>query len=543
MDRPEIEEQYRTAVAALDSLYEQKAKGAMTRCKANWLAQGEKNTKYFFQLERDRGQQGHLMKVQTASGETTDFKDIQQAITEYYQQLYASTETLTPTQKQCEYIEQLQLPQIPEQQVQQLIAPITQQEIRQAIWSSKDGKTPGVDGIGIEFYKQFWPELKQHLETMYNWQLTSEEGKLTETQNHGLIKLLPKKDKDLRQVANWRPITLLCCDYKILAKVLAQRLKRVLPKIIHADQTGFMKGRYIGENVRMLLDIMEWTHERQKPGIMISLDIDKGFDKLSHAFLAETMQAFGFPAQYIEWIQRLYAGQSSQAMNYGYTTPHVPVRRGVRQGCPLSPYIFLLPMEVFATAIRQDTKVQGIKIDGREFKVSGYADDTTVVVATIPSLVRTLQHTKWFGQVSGLNNSVEKTQAKGLGCWENVQQIVANVRISSQPIKVLGIWMTRENKLLQQLNLQPKLDKMAKLLKGGWHSRGLTIQGRIQVARALGMSQLIYGLTSLAVDQEWCHRANQVLNEFIWGGKKKAKIRHTILVQEYAQGGLKAPDV
>ena len=97
--------------------------------------------------------------------------------------------------------------------------------------------------------------------------------------------MIPKEDSNLLDLQNWRPITLLNIDYKIASKTLAKRIESVLPKLVHTDQTGFMKGRYIGENLRLINDVMEYTMSENKGGILISLDFKKAFDTLEWEFI------------------------------------------------------------------------------------------------------------------------------------------------------------------------------------------------------------------------------------------------------------------
>ena len=125
-------------------------------------------------------------------------------------------------------------------------------------------KTPGTDGLPAEFYKTFWKDISSLLVSALNYAFES--GCLSITQRRGIIKLIPKKDAELYFIKNWRPITLLNTDYKIAAKALANRIKSVLPSLINNDQTGFMKGRFIGENVRLIDCIIQYAAEKNIPG-------------------------------------------------------------------------------------------------------------------------------------------------------------------------------------------------------------------------------------------------------------------------------------
>ena len=172
------------------------------------------------------------------------------------------------------------------------------------------------------------------------------------SQKRGIITLIPKDENNLSTLSNWRPITLLCVDYKILAKVIAKRIGSVLPKLIHSDQTGFIKGRFIGENVRLLNDLLEYTDVQNIPGILLFIDFEKAFDTIEWPFIQNVLKCFNFGPVIGKWIATLYSNVESAVINGGYTTNYFKVSRGVRQGCPLSPLLFVLGVEILAQKIR-----------------------------------------------------------------------------------------------------------------------------------------------------------------------------------------------
>ena len=183
-------------------------------------------------------------------------------------------------------------------------------------------------------------------------------------------------------LSNWRPITLLNVDSKIATKAIAKRLEASLPKLVNPDQTGFIRGRYIGENIRLIIDAMEFTKTHNIPGIMVSLDFRKAFDSLEWPFIMRTLDAFNF-------------GPS----------------RGVRQGCPLSPYLFILSAEIMSNKIRQDPNIKGIKILGNELKLSQYADDTNLFCADLASIENALETVDNFGMLAGLKLNRKKNKS------------------------------------------------------------------------------------------------------------------------------------
>ena len=165
-------------------------------------------------------------------------------------------------------------------------------------------KTPGSDGIPAEFYKIFWNDISEHLVTSINHAYQNEQFSVT--QRRGIIKLIPKKDAEPFLIKNWRPISLLNCDYKIAAKALANRLKKVLPKLVNSDQTGFMKGRFIGENIRLIDGVINFADAENIPGLLLFLDFEKAFDTVEWVFIKKTFQQFNFGPSMIKWIDICY---------------------------------------------------------------------------------------------------------------------------------------------------------------------------------------------------------------------------------------------
>ena len=203
-------------------------------------------------------------------------------------------------------------------------------------------------------------------------------------------------------LSNWRPITLLNVDYKIASRVIAKRIESILPKLINPDQTGFVKGRYIGQNIRLLTDVLEQTKRQNIPGILLLLDFRKAFDSLEWPFIQQTLSVFNFGESIKRWISILYAKSESSVLNNGFCTESFPLSREVRQGCPLSPLLFILGVEILASKIRQDQNIQGIKIHGYEFKISQFADDTSLLCKDLNSVENAIALLNVFERVSGL---------------------------------------------------------------------------------------------------------------------------------------------
>ena len=160
-----------------------------------------------------------------------------------------------------------------------------------------------------------------------------------------MISLLPKGENDRLFLKNWIPIPLLNVDYKVLAKALANRLIKFLPQLIDEDQTGYVKKRFIGNNIRIIEDIMIYTRRNKISGILLSVDFEKAFDSVNWNSLAWCLEAFNFGPKFRSYVITLYQDISTTVLNNGHTSKWFHLERGVMRGCPLSPYMFILLAE------------------------------------------------------------------------------------------------------------------------------------------------------------------------------------------------------
>jgi hypothetical protein len=202
-----------------------------------------------------------------------------------------------------------------------------------------------------------------------------DKGELSTSQRQAIITLLDK-GKDRQFLKNWCPTSLLNVDYKIGSNVIAERIKNTLPKIIHTNQAGYVKGRQITNNIRIISDILFLCNKENIPGILINIDFEKAFDSVDWDFLRLVMEKMNFGDFIINWIKTFYKNISSCVINNGITSDYFTLGRGVCRGDPLSPYLFLLVVETLASSIRQNKEIKGIKIGEDELKLIQFADDT-----------------------------------------------------------------------------------------------------------------------------------------------------------------------
>ncbi len=230
---------------------------------------------------------------------------------------------------------------------------------------------------------------------------------LPPTLSQGLITLIPKPQKDILRLDNWRTVSLLNNDYKIIAICLANKFKKVLNDIIDELQNGFMSGRYIIDNIRLILDILDYSDLVVDNSFILFLDFHKAFDSIEHEFMFKALDLFGFGEHFKKSVRTLYAfGNSSIKLPHG-TTKRFGIERGVRQGCPVSPYLFLLPMQILTNYIK-NSSLKGISIAGRVISLSQPADDTTLFLQDRHQIKVAIKLLDELSAASGLKLNLSK---------------------------------------------------------------------------------------------------------------------------------------
>ena len=268
------------------------------------------------------------MQIKTKDGvNITNDSDILTECNSFYNQLYTSKST-----KSKENLEELffyqkhpKLNQIDKEKCEGFL---TEKECLEAVKPMELGKSPGTDGLPAEFYEMLWKDISPFL--ISSLDRSYQQGKLAITQRRGFIPLIPKKDKALNEIQNWRPKTLLNCDYKIASKAIASRLKSVLSDLIECDQTGFLKGRSIAENICLINNVISYTHSKGIPVLLLFVDFEKAFGIIEWSFVRETLQHFGFGSSFINWISLFYTDIQSCIINNGWSGGFFELGRGVR---------------------------------------------------------------------------------------------------------------------------------------------------------------------------------------------------------------------
>ena len=262
--------------------------------------------------------------------------------------------------------------------------------------------------------------------------------------------------------------------------MFATCIKQTLYTIIHTDQRGFVPRRYIGENIIEILSIIDKLEIEDKPGLLISIDFDKAFDMIEWSFIQKAFTFFNFPDYLTKWIRILYTNINSRIINNGYMSEGFNLTRWVRQGCPLSPCLFVIAVEILAIAIRCNSQIKGIVQNEREKKINKFPDDTVLsIVAEDESLSTALACIDQFKYVSGLSMNKNKSTIIRIGSITYSYCTLpsgTDVNWSDVKFQSLGINLSVETGEIPDLNYPERLKKMTKCLNI-WNLKGLSTLG------------------------------------------------------------------
>ena len=360
---------------------------------------------------------------------------------------------------------------------------LTYKEISDILYMKHD-KSPGLSGFSAEFFKVFWRQLGIFVLRSLN--LGYEIGELSITQRQGIITCIPKENKPKQFLKNWRPLTLLDTVYKIASGAIANRIKLVIDKLIDKDQTGFIKGRYIGENTRLVYDLMKHTEQKNIPGLLLLIDFEKAFDSLSWSFIQKALTFLNFGYSLRRWIHTFYSNITSAIIQCGYLSAFFSISCGCRQGDPLSPYLFIICAEFLSNSIRKNKKIKGIFSNDTEFKVTQFADDTTLFLdSSKESLNSTLEELEKFAEISGLKINFDKTQLVWIGSKKYCSDTIKTkwkLAWGHHKFKLLGINFSVDLDSMVNENFAIKLQHLQNIAKQ-WAKRSLSPLGKITVIK------------------------------------------------------------
>ena len=517
----------------IKSIEAESLKGAQIRSRALYL-EGEKPSKYFLAKELNNNKKKCIKSILDDNGnELNESNDILESFKCYYTNLFKFEPVDT------DKIDDLltNLPVIDDDDKQFLNKDITTDEIISSLESFQSNKSPGSDGLSKEFYLTFIDSFLPLFTRLFKAIFTS--GTLSETQKLSYISLLCKNESDPKLMSSYRPISLLNVDYKILTKLLSRRLEKCLEKIVHIDQTCAVPNRSILDNCHLIRDIIEYANQKNINAILLSVDQEKAFDRVSHFYMLRVLDAFGLGQNFVKWISIIYSDITSSVIVNHFISDKFPVLRSVRQGCCLSPLLYILCLEPILRKIRNDANVQGFQIPGKkeQQKIIAFADDGNFSLSNEKSVETVLKHFEFFELASGSKLNKTKTKGMFLGKWKTRSDHPFGISWVKK-MKIFGILF---GNVTDGDIWDPMLNKIKKALNF-YKTRTLSLFGKSCIVNCMVLSKLWYVSTTQCVPDKYIDLIEKEIFNFIWNGKMELLSRNTCFFPKES-GGISLNDI
>lgn len=450
------------------------------RAKSKWLKEGDANSKFFHCCVKSRMHSNGIKALKVNNEWVFGVNEIRGEVVDYFKRQVARSDWERPR------LNGVNFASISEEDNVFLVAPFSLEEIECVVKESDGNKSPGPDGFNFAFLKQFWYLIKHEVRIFFD-QFHGNEV-LAKCLLSYFITLIPKV-KSSSSLKEFRPISLLGCLYKILAKVLAGRLAKVMNSVISKYQSTFLKGRKLVDGVLIVNEVVELTKLRNRECLILKVDFEKAYDSVE-----------------------------------------VDIQRGLKQGDPLAPFLFLLVAEGFSGLM--ENAVNRNLFKGFEVKRGGtvishlqYADDTLCIgEASIENLWTLKALLRGFEMVSGLKVNFNKSCLMGVNVSADFLEMASNFlhwRVGSVPFMYLGLPVGANPRKLS--TWEPVLDQI-RLRLSTWGNKYISLGGRIVLLNSVINSIPIFYLSFLKMPAKVVKKVVGIQRRFLWsgvGGQKK----------------------
>ena len=420
------------------------------KSKETWLKEGDRNTGFFHRTANAHGRRNYINSISINGRKLEKEAEIKDGLVAAFQNLFSDPGGWRPS------LPDLEINEIGLEEVSRLEESFSEEEIWIVISGLNSDKAPGPEGFPIAFWIFSWEFVQE--EVLGFFKEFHDQCRFVKNLNATFLVLIPKK-QSVEDFKDLRPISLVGGLYKILTKVLANRIKRVLDKVISKSQNAFVKGRQILDAVLIGNELVDSTMRRKEQGMVCKLDIEKAYDSISWEFLYQVMNRMGFGSRWMSWIKWCISTASFSVLFNGSPSSFFPSSKGLRQGDPLSPYLFVIRMEALSCLINR--AVEGNYFAGSRIAVGRgedlvishllYADDTLIFCqANIEQLKYLSWILMWFEALSGLKINLNKSEVIPIGIVDNVEELASELgcKVGSLPTPYLGLPLGAKHKAL-----------------------------------------------------------------------------------------------
>lgn len=498
------------------------------RAKSKWDAYGDQSTSFFYKSVKTRGSANEIRAIKRGDESwTSESTEIKHEFHNFYTNLFSGTED--PTNVETDSWLQ-DLTTLSHSHKQLLSSPFTDLEIKGAAFASKPLKSPGPDGVPPIFFQKYWDVVGE--EVCKGVHAFFDKGHMLKEANRTFIALIPKVQRP-STVGEFRPISLCNSLYKIISKCMVNRLKLVLPDIVGDTQNEFIPGRMMSDNCFIAHEIVNHVKKRKKGGRfegILKVDLSKAYDRVRWDFLIKILRGMEFPDSWIHWIFQCISTVTYSVLVNGEQSQRITPKKGLRQGDPLSPYLFILLMEVLAKGVQRAESagiVQGIKVARKAPPVSHlfFADDALFCFKATPSSCRAIRGIiDGFCAVSGEMINFGKSAV--LFSPNTPSRFV---RILRQPLgvsstSVMGTYLgcpmdvdgrssSRFNELLERIN--------SKI--GSWKFANLSAPGKLILINSVLIAMASHILSIYSCPKRVLAKISSSLTKFWWASSSSKR--------------------
>ena len=408
------------------------------------------------------------------------------------------------------------------------------EEVEYVIGKCASNKAPGLDGLTYEFYKKTWLIIKNVFVAVLQCQL--DRFRIVESNSTGATSLISKVG-GVPSVGELRPITLLNCDYKILAKILVKRMRPVLPQVIKSGQLCSVGQRNIFMGVRNILSSILYINQKNSGGCLMSLDFFKAYDRVYVDFLIKVMESMGFSFRFCSWILMLHRGAKTRFILLSLSQP-VDVSFSIRQGDPLAMILYIIYIEPLLIYIERRTS--GLRIENFVQKDEAYCDDVNFLTEDVEDLKVVDDAVSKFEMVSGaILSRNNKCKVMGIGRWKDREEWPLHYLQTVKEIKVFGIFLSNSFKALLKKNWEYRVGKFIQIM-AMWSSRGVkTLFQRVELVNVFALSRIFYVASVLPIPKYVIQRVEKHIGNFLWKSSGKLlRVSMAEIKNSTVKGGL-----
>ncbi|CAM8980230.1 unnamed protein product [Rhodiola kirilowii] len=523
------------------------------RSRISWLSEGDNNTKFFHLKANARRRTNTISTLIDSEGiSSSNVVDIERVAVSYFRNLFSSTNNMPDS----ELAESLQcIPTLVSADHSRiLMSPYTEYEIKVALFQLYPYKAPGIDGYPAGFFQRFWNVIKVDFSDACFSVLN---GGITPPRiNDTLIVLIPKQRSAMR-MEDYRPISLTSVISKTVAKVIVNRLQLILPEIISPAQSAFIKGRLITDNFLIAHEIAHFirnTRNGNKSYGSLKLDMSKAYDRVEWRYLKMVMLQFGFEERWVNMIMNYVSSVRYAICINGEITTFFDPERGLRQGDPLSPYLFILCSEWLSHSLSKlqvQRSIEGIKVSRAAPLVTHlmFADDCLLAFKVadntgdvLSSLLRKYEHIS--GQVVNYNKSEIVLSPNVHASVRGALQASLSMKIASHHVKYLGLPLTLNRKL--SLNFSEMMDKFYNKTEG-WKAKNLSSGGKEILIKSVLQALPQYSMNCLQLPEDTIKKMHSAIRRYWWSCSSSKRpihwVKAQILCQDKEMGGLGFKDL